>query len=315
MPRWLSTGLEVVQELRANLRTFSGMKDSIPEKLRARWTDLPFDRGKELLETAQDHVFYGEEDEAVEIWKLLVAEGGEDADSARLDHAEYLFDDHRKREAYAELDPVLSGGPFSDLWLRAVEMLEDYEPAMALSLYLLAIETITAEELRSPARASRYVQLVEGRRRLKWEFGLCLSEADLLVEIGYAEDRLKRQTILDLVARTHATGGLLRFWDRRVLTALNQYWPRGSIPVAEAYYLEVGGLLRARGRSVANRLSLADWTRLAELATDARHFNDLPEVVSGYGGGTKVEWPPGRNQACWCGSGTKYKKCCGGPGC
>jgi uncharacterized protein YecA (UPF0149 family) len=22
-------------------------------------------------------------------------------------------------------------------------------------------------------------------------------------------------------------------------------------------------------------------------------------------------WPPGRNEACWCGSGTKYKKCCG----
>ena len=23
-------------------------------------------------------------------------------------------------------------------------------------------------------------------------------------------------------------------------------------------------------------------------------------------------WPPGRNDPCWCGSGTKYKKCCGG---
>ncbi|WP_223830437.1 SEC-C domain-containing protein [Nocardiopsis quinghaiensis] len=24
-------------------------------------------------------------------------------------------------------------------------------------------------------------------------------------------------------------------------------------------------------------------------------------------------WPPGRNEACWCGSGRKYKKCCGSP--
>lgn len=24
-----------------------------------------------------------------------------------------------------------------------------------------------------------------------------------------------------------------------------------------------------------------------------------------------VRWPPGRNDACWCGSGTKYKRCCG----
>ncbi len=27
------------------------------------------------------------------------------------------------------------------------------------------------------------------------------------------------------------------------------------------------------------------------------------------GGG--VDWPPGRNDPCWCGSETKYKKCCG----
>jgi uncharacterized protein YchJ len=29
--------------------------------------------------------------------------------------------------------------------------------------------------------------------------------------------------------------------------------------------------------------------------------------------GRHMSWPPGRNQACWCGSGRKYKKCCGDP--
>jgi hypothetical protein len=28
--------------------------------------------------------------------------------------------------------------------------------------------------------------------------------------------------------------------------------------------------------------------------------------------GDAIEWPPGRNGPCWCGSGSKYKKCCGG---
>src|SRR5207249_2393275 len=28
--------------------------------------------------------------------------------------------------------------------------------------------------------------------------------------------------------------------------------------------------------------------------------------------GDAIEWPPGRNSPCWCGSGVKYKKCCGG---
>jgi uncharacterized protein YecA (UPF0149 family) len=27
--------------------------------------------------------------------------------------------------------------------------------------------------------------------------------------------------------------------------------------------------------------------------------------------GGAVTWPPGRNEPCWCGSGKKYKKCCG----
>jgi hypothetical protein len=30
-----------------------------------------------------------------------------------------------------------------------------------------------------------------------------------------------------------------------------------------------------------------------------------------YRTGHGVEWPPGRNERCWCGSGRKYKKCCG----
>jgi SEC-C motif. len=27
--------------------------------------------------------------------------------------------------------------------------------------------------------------------------------------------------------------------------------------------------------------------------------------------GETVPWPPGRNEPCWCGSGRKYKRCCG----
>lgn len=30
--------------------------------------------------------------------------------------------------------------------------------------------------------------------------------------------------------------------------------------------------------------------------------------------GLATAWPPGRNDACWCGSDRKYKKCCGAPG-
>jgi len=32
------------------------------------------------------------------------------------------------------------------------------------------------------------------------------------------------------------------------------------------------------------------------------------------GSGRARPWPPPRNAPCWCGSGAKYKRCCGGPG-
>jgi len=49
----------------------------------------------------------------------------------------------------------------------------------------------------------------------------------------------------------------------------------------------------------------------------ARHGGDPtdPDVREGYtrhlaNQPPEVSWPPGRNEACWCGSGVKYKKCC-----
>jgi hypothetical protein len=48
----------------------------------------------------------------------------------------------------------------------------------------------------------------------------------------------------------------------------------------------------------------------------ADHGEDPEQARAGYaaeclrlGGG--VDWPPGRNDPCWCGSSRKYKKCCG----
>lgn len=292
------------------------MKDSTADELRTCLSAMTVDRSEDLLESAQDYVYYGQPDRAVEIWEQLIAEGGEDTDQAHLDYAEYLFDEHEDDEAYTELGAVLSAGHFSARWLRAVDMVEDHKPAMALCLYLLAIETITAEELRNPARARRYLQLVAARRRLKWEFGIPLSDVDLHIEIGDSESRVKCWELLRLVTEVQVVDGQLRFWDRGALAALSQTWGRHTfLERPDAYYLEIKAVLQARsgGRAVATRMSIADWKRLAGLARDAKHLDDLQAIVSKYDGGTTVEWPPGRNQGCWCGSGVKYKKCCGWP--
>ena len=43
---------------------------------------------------------------------------------------------------------------------------------------------------------------------------------------------------------------------------------------------------------------------------------DPEEARAGYAAdrlrlGGAIDWPPGRNDPCWCGSGEKYKNCCG----
>jgi tetratricopeptide (TPR) repeat protein len=48
----------------------------------------------------------------------------------------------------------------------------------------------------------------------------------------------------------------------------------------------------------------------------SEHDEDPEEARAAYamhltGDGEVVPWPPGRNEPCWCGSGRKYKKCCG----
>ncbi|MEB3366264.1 SEC-C domain-containing protein [Saccharopolyspora mangrovi] len=56
-----------------------------------------------------------------------------------------------------------------------------------------------------------------------------------------------------------------------------------------------------------------------EFAEAVGHRSDDPEIPADYAfeeahASRYLPWPPGRNDACWCGSGRKYKKCCGAPG-
>jgi hypothetical protein len=294
------------------------MDESIADKIRAICAAAgSADPSEELLEMAQIHAEFGEPELAVEIWEQLIAEGGEDAIQAHLDYADHLFVARRDTDALSELSVVMTTEQFlSESWLHALEILEDHKPSIALGMYLLAIESITTEDLRSPALASGYLLLAAARRRLKWRLDIPLSDADLLIEVDYAEGKAKLSRLLDLVAESQVADRQPRFWDRGAREALTWTRPLGRIPEQpNAYYLEIEAVLRARdgGRIVMNGMSLADWKRLRGLADDARHLDDLQAMVSTYDGGTTVEWPPARNQNCWCGSGTKYKKCCGGP--
>ncbi|WP_199234975.1 SEC-C metal-binding domain-containing protein [Kribbella sp. VKM Ac-2568] len=291
------------------------MERSIADEIRTHWTRTPLDRGAVLLDAAQDHLRNGDLDQAVEIWKELVLKGGVYADSARLDYAEHLFDEYEYDDAYTQLHAVLAPWRiFSKSWLRAVEMVEQHEPEVALHLCMSAIDCITPENVRNPARASRLLHLAATCRRLRWEAGIRLTDTDLLAKIGHFETRQKQLRLLTVIDEPEVVDGQLHFWDRELLESLDR--PSGTAIRLErpaAYYLKIERLLRAHdgGRVVVTRLEGADWTRLVQLAYNAKHSDDLQTIVTRNNPGTAVEWPPGRNQPCWCGSGTKYKKCCG----
>ncbi|MGP4021095.1 SEC-C domain-containing protein [Saccharopolyspora sp. 5N708] len=63
-----------------------------------------------------------------------------------------------------------------------------------------------------------------------------------------------------------------------------------------------GSVAALVGFAVARGLPVDEQSTRSKFATEAARL------------GRAADWPPGRNDACWCGSTRKYKKCCGTPG-
>ena len=95
-------------------------------------------------------------------------------------------------------------------------------------------------------------------------------------------------------------------------------------PVSHAVYCRrMEGRLRVHSEAGMPRLSVVP-VRAAEfspwVAENAPDERDPAQLRARYAADAArdpartVTWPPGRNDPCWCGSGRKYKKCCGAPG-
>jgi uncharacterized protein YecA (UPF0149 family) len=113
------------------------------------------------------------------------------------------------------------------------------------------------------------------------------------------------------------------------------FWPRSEFDAARErlagaidqevsqaqYYRDLENKLVAMATEGAPRVSAVSCS-VDSLAVYVGRAGDRPLDSSAarrdyldarYSEGHYVEWPPPRNQPCWCGSGTKYKKCCGAP--
>jgi hypothetical protein len=292
------------------------MEDPMADELRTYWTDTQVDRCDVLLDAAQDHVRKQRPSRAIAIWQQLISEGGEHGDSAHVEYADYLFGLLKDDEARTELAAVMAEGRiFSTPWLNAAEMLEERgDLAEALVWYTMATDYLTAEDvqgLKGPLWAKR---LVAGRRRVKWTMGLPLDDTDLLGQMGDVEAQDKEIALLTFLVGPAVLDGRMQFLPRGEFGVdRRERSGRISPELEDAYYQDRERQLRGHEgqRPIVVPLTFESWVAFMNATWGARSHEEQRYIASRYREGEGIEWPPQRNQPCWCGSGTKYKRCCG----
>lgn len=305
--------------------------------LEAELEEYPNQRGEILLEMAVSRLEMGERDRAVAIWRDLIAEGGDDGDYARMDLVEYLFGIGKDEDAHAELAALKATGRRSGAgWQHAAELLEERgELAEALVWYTMATERFTTADLailgEDASGTSLPGMLVRRRRGVRTEMGLAPDATDQLVP---SEEEIQELFRVPFPAAAQALDALrahrsvpaevrMLFWPRTEFDTARERWPDAiDQDVSQAqYYRDLETKLDAMASEGARRVSAVpcsvesfavylDATGEHPLESRAARHDYLDARCSE---GHYMPWPPPRNQPCWCGSGTKYKRCCGAP--
>ncbi|KXK59784.1 hypothetical protein AWW66_22435 [Micromonospora rosaria] len=235
----------------------------------------------------------------------------------RADRARLLHRTGRSDEALAELTelrPLLETDPTAGY---LTDVLEEIGQAELAEQWLT--DAVRALLARGPGsddqgQATAMVYgLVRQRHRLRHELDRPHDDLDDLADrLDVAADRA--------ADRAAATANGLLYWPRAEFTNLLLRWP---------------GLTEQLGTTWDDHRALVE-RELVELAEDgvpalvlvpgsaeafAAYVTDadvdpldadtldgyVDEIVDDADG---QPWPPGRNEPCWCGSGSKYKKCC-----
>lgn len=212
----------------------------------------------------------------------------------------------RSQGAVAEADglidelmgPGVLGRPMAAV--LADEFAADGDLDRALYCYNIACRSILAEPVELLERMDPVGLLpLMGRARVRERLGLPADEHDRAVRaVDQARPSLEEE--MGLLEEPVEEGPVARV----VLT--------GRAP---EHYLGVERALREDGSG--HRVVLADQAEIDVYAgehgldptaeqTRSAWARTLPEDRA-------LVWPPERNRPCWCGSGRKYKKCCGSP--
>ncbi|GAA3199838.1 SEC-C domain-containing protein [Actinocorallia longicatena] len=159
--------------------------------------------------------------------------------------------------------------------------------------------------------------------------GDALQARDLLVQLRGQSDPLQGLMNTLVMANELKDEKLAVQWLRDdLLRGLAEAWDPDLIRIHNGHLRRLGGLdeelelavetYLGPSRPVVEHGRLPQGPRYVYPGTDrleierAMRGDQSARIVSPEG--HHVPWPPERNGTCWCGSGTKYKKCCGRPG-
>lgn len=290
-------------------------------------------------ELAEAYDRLGRVEEALREADLLVELGYRSQPDPRCRRAEILTRHGRLAEAAAIWDAVAAETP-DDVWVYNNAGLEygaigDHELALDwLTRALeLAVRTGDPERLLGQLRDLRAASLA----KLGREPDELQTATPTLTLASHRDSHTSPQIHRD-DSLSHESAPLmpvaLAWLPADEYTEWPQRWPdlsdspllhdEDGEPVSHAAYCRrMEGRLRAHSEAGMARLSVVA-VRSAEfvpwVAENAPNEQDPAQLRARYAADVArdpsrtITWPPGRNDPCWCGSGRKYKKCCGTPG-
>lgn len=297
----------------------------LARSLEADAVRYPDERAEILLEAADAWRMAGEYDRAHPLLAELIEAGGEDGCHARFQLVEIHFERGADDLASAELavlarDPALNDGHCTFV----AELLDERgDLTGAAKWYDRAVARLDEEAIEGLRKPDGFVSMMTGvllgnRRRVRERLGLAPDAMDELVPSPPAPP-----SDLDGIRERISAGAgprevrLLTF-QRAERVEAQRRWPgewegEEYYEAAERRWRELSAegvsSIRVVPCVVDELIAFAEQTggSPTDSAVRVKYCETVPERQT-------IAWPPSRNAACWCGSGVKYKKCCGRPG-
>jgi uncharacterized protein YecA (UPF0149 family) len=238
---------------------------------------------------------YGTGDEAVELSarSVTAAHGTVHENTTRGRHADVLLrfghEDDGMRLLH-ELRPLLTRDEMAAGYV--IEALTENGRAELAQEWLTAALTTAADivERTEPGSADE-------EEAGTVEHALALRRRHVRAELGLPADELDQA-----VDELDEPGPEMMFWPESGFDALLRAFPDRA---------ETLGATWDEHRAQIEKAQQDEGPLVVEVATPELLRATLADQgVDDVEFGPLLEWPPGRNDPCWCGSGAKYKKCC-----